>query len=156
MNRRAPTLTSCRASGAFTFIETLCILLVVSSGLLGILGLVKWGMTSAAKAQGRLTGLATAVAVANDPQPMRSIDWTYTPYAFDDTTSFEQSSSARGFLNGYWVERTETSKASDVIAAHGGQVYMRSALVRVEVFASLNGTVLASYQMRVVRQRGQP
>lgn len=140
----------------FTFIETLCVLLVVTAGLLGVLGLVQWGLGTASRAQGRMTGFATAVSVANDPQPMRALEWSYTPYAFDDATSFEVTSTARGFLNGYWVVRTEKSRASDVIASHNNKVYMRSALVTVEVSGSLNGAVLATYQTRIVRQRGEP
>lgn len=144
------------SSRGFTFIETLCVLLVVTTGLLGVLGLVKWGLGTAAKAQGRLTGFATALSVANDPQPLHALEWTYTPYNFDDAASFEVSSTGRGFLNGYWVVRTEKSRATDVVATHGGSVYMRSALVTVEVFGSLNGAVLATHQIRIVRQRGEP
>jgi Tfp pilus assembly protein PilV len=148
----------------FTFLEVLCILLVIVLGLAGVLALVNHGMGAAARARGASIGLATAVSIAKDARPLLDpnlqADWTYADYTagFDNTTS-TQSSSARGFINGFYVVRTETSAPQDVIArakAPATTVYMRSANVSVDVFETIGGALVASYTTRILRQRGTP
>ena len=147
-----------RGRGGFTFIEVTLLLLVITLGLLGVVGLVSYGMTLAAKSQGETTGLATAVSVADDPAPLLAKevagDWTYTPYGMDLTGAL--SSTAKGFINGFYVVRTETSGDADVVARDPGtgRVQVRSARVEVDVFATINGAVVASYATRIMRQRG--
>jgi hypothetical protein len=143
--------------GGFTFIETLACLLVVVFGLSAVLGLVMWGEHLAGDAQARSTAMLTAVTAAVDQQPMQTpvtqSAWTYAPYNFDGSNTM--SSTATGFLNGYWIVRSETTGDADVIARDPNThiVYARTASVRVDVYDSMSGTVQASYSTRLVRQR---
>jgi len=144
----------------FTFVEVLILLVVITIGLVGAIGLITYGTRLSSKAQGELIGMATAVSVAMDPQPRLPADtaanWTYTPYAFD--AGGIATSTATGFINGLYVQRTETSKdPQDIIArSPGGQVYARSALVEVTVYETIGGAEVASFTTRIVRQRETP
>lgn len=154
MTPRAP-----RPLAGFTFIEVLAILLVISFGLLGVVGLVLYGMNNAARSQGETTGMATAISVANDPAPLlgpeTSSDWRFTPYNMDGNGRL--SSTANGYINGYYVIRTEISDDADVAARDGaGRVQVRSARVEVDVYATIAGSVVASYTCRITRQRSGP
>lgn len=150
---------SLRGRLAFTFIEVLVILLVVGIGLMSAVGLIVWGNQLGSRSQGETIALATAIAVANDPlprlDPILISGWSYTAYDMDADSG---TSEARGYLNGVYVERTETSTASDIIArdAASGTVYARSAHVRVVVTEAIGGDELTTFSTRILRQRGQP
>jgi Tfp pilus assembly protein PilV len=145
----------------FTFLEVICILLVISIGLMGAIGLVYRGMVVAEQAQGNCTGMITAMIVANDPQPLLPANmqssWSYpAPYSFNDATH-NLSMTVNGFINGYYVNRTETTTPSDIIAVDAfGHVYTRSVCVAVDVYSTLGGALVSSYNTRLVRQRGVP
>lgn len=147
---------------AFTLIEVVCILLVITVGLVSVLGLVSYGMVLAARTQGAVTGMATAVTVATDPTPWLdpelAADWTYTTYDMDNQVpNATLTSLAEGYVNGYFVERTETSlNAVDIVAVSGATVFIRSASVSVEVYETLKGSRVASYTTQILRQRGTP
>lgn len=150
-----------RARTGFTFIEVLTILLVISVGLFGVVGLVAYGMRTASRAQGESIAMATAVSIADDPQPLldpaTAADWTYAPYDFDAAGDVE--SLATGYVNGLFVRRRESSTAADVAArasAAPRHVYARSALVEVTVSEAVGGREVASFTTRVTRQRGMP
>jgi hypothetical protein len=142
----------------FTFIEVICILLVVSLGLMAAVGLMSYGLQLAARSRGEQLGLPTAVSVAQDPTPLlaprNQPGWTYTPYPISSTGT--QVAIAHGVINGFWVERTETSTDDDIIASDAGVVYMRSAAVVVDVFDASAGQLVASFTTRIIRQRGSP
>jgi Tfp pilus assembly protein PilV len=146
------------ARAAFTFVEVICILLVVIMGVLGAVGLATYGMKISHRAQGQSTGLATAISVATDPQPLLdpvvAPNWTYTPYNLDSAVAV--TSTASGFINGYYVERTETSTPADIIAVEGATVHARSAQVSVDVWDTFKGALVASYNTRIIRQRTGP
>jgi Tfp pilus assembly protein PilV len=154
-----------RGREGFTFIEVICILLVISIGLMGAIGLVYRGLIVAEKAQGNCTGMVTAMVVANDAQPMLPADmqasWTYSSYNFNDLTN-TLSATSSGFVNGYYVTRVETTAPTDIIAVTPpsavppNTVYARSVSVAVDVYGTLGGTRISSFNTRVVRQRGQP
>jgi len=148
----------------FTFIEVICILLVIAVGLMGVLGLVAYGMSVANSAQNATTGMVTAISVAADPQPLldpsMASSWSYTPYSMNATNS-TQVSTAQGFVNGYYVVRTETSvdipgTYSDILAQDPTTmaVYVRSAAVTVNVYDTLAGNLVTTYTTRLVRQQG--
>jgi Tfp pilus assembly protein PilV len=144
---------------AFTFIEVLVILLVVGIGLMSAVGLIVYGNQLGSKAQGETIAMATAIAVANDPsprlEPILVSGWSYTPYDMNGLGTM--TSTARGYINGVYVERTETSLPADVIARDsGGDVFVRSAHVRVVVTEAINGEELTTFSTRIIRQRGQP
>lgn len=148
--------------GGFTFMEVLCMVLVVGVGMAGVVSLVIYGTSVASRVRGATLGMATAVSVAKDARPLladgMAADWSYTDYAatFDDLSS-EQTSLARGYINGFYVERRESSQPQDVIRTPGstGRVYVRSARVAVDVYEAVNGRRVASFATRILRQRGR-
>lgn len=148
-----------RRPSAFTLIEVLVILLVVTLGLAAAIGLIAYGARLSSKAQGEAIGMATAVTVAYDPLPRVATEmaagWSYTPYDFDGAATV--TSTATGFINGLYVVRTETSTAADVIArAADSHVYARSARVDVTVYETIQGAEITSFTTRIVRQRESP
>ena len=152
----------------FTFVEVLACLLVVGLGLASVVAMVYFGIVNAQKAQAGSTAMITAMSVAVDPNPYVSPDvassWVYsTPAHYNmDELSATVAETAQGYINGYLVTRSETSTPTDIIAsdvpAAGGSpvVYARSVLVKVDVYALLNGSIVASYNTRFVRQRNHP
>jgi hypothetical protein len=144
---------------AFTFVEVLIILLVITIGLLGVVGLVAFGTSLVTRVNGEITGLATAMSVANDPQPLLDAqlagEWTNSSYPIGAAGA--QTGVASGFINGFYVVRTETTAPEDVIATgRNGQIYARSVHVDVQVYDTFKGHVVASFATRLVRQKGTP
>jgi prepilin-type N-terminal cleavage/methylation domain-containing protein len=152
----------------FTFLEVLACLLVVGLGLASVVAMVYFGIVNSQKAQASSCALITAMSVAVDPTPYLSADvaptWTYSApahYNMDDTTD-PLSETAQGFINGFLVHRTETTGPADIIAqdispvSGATVVYARSVLVKVDVYAWLNGAIVASYNTRFIRQRSTP
>jgi len=138
---------------AFTLIEVLAIILIASVGILAATGVVVYAMYLAAQAQAQSTGMGTAMSIAADPQPLlrpdRASDWDasqWTRGSYDLTSGGAISCECRGYVNGYYVVRSESSAAADVIATG-----VRSALVTVQVYDRLKGRLLTSYTTRVMR-----
>jgi len=155
-----------RSRSGFTFVEVLACLLVVGLGLASVVAMVYFGIVNAQRAQSGSTAMITAMSVAIDPKPYVFNDvapsWTGSgPYSMDDTAN-ALSESTQGYVNGYFVHRSETTGPTDIIAtappsAGGAQVvYMRSVLVKVDVYTLLNGAIVASYNTRFIRQRNSP
>jgi hypothetical protein len=150
-----------RARAGFTFIEVICIVLVIAIGLMGAIGLVGRGLFVAAHAQGTCTGMVTAMVVANDGQPLLSTamqsSWTYGSYNFNNNTT-NLTATTTGFVNGYYVNRIETTTPADIIAQNTATniVYTRSVCVAVDVYDTLGGALVCSFNTRLVRQRGVP
>jgi Tfp pilus assembly protein PilV len=143
----------------FTLIEVLAILVIIGVGLFSVIALVSYGTRKAGITQVQAIAMATAVSVAYDPtprlDPVIAVDWIYTPY--DINASGNVTSTARGNINGTFVERIETSTDADVIArTAGGQVQARSARVDVTVWETYKGDELASFVTRIVRQAETP
>ena len=142
----------------FTFVELLCVLLVIAVGMAGAIGLVNYGMTVAIRARAVAIGLATAVSVAKDPSlVLEGIDGAYIPYDFNDAISPSLQTTANGYLNGFYVVAVETSTPSDIVATGiNNRVYVRTARVEVNVYEAVRGKPVASFVTRNVRQRGTP
>lgn len=140
----------------FTMFEVLAMLLVVSVGLLAVVGLFIHANRVAAKAEGGMTGMATALSVAydsrpyfRDPQLAAQAGWTAAPPLSTSPYAY----TAKGFVNGFYVERSESSAAADILAVSGGSVDARSVRVDVDVYEALGGARVASFSTRLVRQR---
>lgn len=123
------------AGSAFTLIEVLASVLVLGLGLLSAVGLLLYGLQLAKLSMGRATGIATAMSVAIDPTPILPDDplWTVT---VPGTTT--------GYLNSYWVERRE---GAETVVAPG----ITAADVQVDVYETLKGRLVASYNQRLIR-----
>jgi hypothetical protein len=148
-----------RSRCAFTFIEVLCLLLVLGVGMAGVIGIVMYGMGIASEARGASLGMPTAVSVARDPEPLFDPvvagDWSTSSY--DLSSRSPCTSETKGHVNGFYVVRTETSLPEDIVTTGAnGTVYVRSARVDVDVFETLRGALVASFTTRIVRQRGRP
>lgn len=184
---------------AFTLVEVLAGLLLLSLGVMAVIGVVLHGLRSAAQAQADATAWGTALSVLKDPMPLggtfdpqtqRFVPWTWStsgatwtasdgsalpvweavtwPLSAGDISNGSMSNPAplsgvgtlapgcaRGWINGYYVERREQSPASDRLSAT-----LRMVEVRVDVFHAQYTTSdqrpLASAVDRVVRNGGLP
>ncbi len=143
---------------AFTLIETLAVLLVVSIGLAAAIGLFGTALRVSVLAQGRSTAMATAMSVAVDPTPLLdpdlASDWTQvSTYAMDASSGTAEE---HGYINGFWVVRRESTASSDVLATDAGVVHARLVSVDVDVSEVTGGRILASFTTSFVRTRNQP
>lgn len=120
---------------AFTLIEVLASLIVLTLGLASAIGLVLYGAQVLKQSLGRSTGMATAMTVAIDTDFLHKADGAWTT----------SGGVSKGYLNGYWCERQET----DVRVLAPG---VQSAAVHVDVFETAKGRCVASYSERIVRQ----
>jgi hypothetical protein len=134
MNERAGPRGS---RGAFTFIEVLACLLVLSLGIASAVGMVMYGVLLATRAQGRATGMATALTVAADATPLlpAGANWTGGPGREE----------ARGYINGFYVVRRETLGDGPAPGFH-------SDTVTVDVYDTFKGAPVTSYTTRLLRQ----
>lgn len=184
---------------AFTLVEVLAGLLLLSLGVVAVIGVIMHGLRSAAQAQADATAWGTAISVLKDPLPQggtydpatqRLVPWAWTttgatwtasngsalpvweavtwPITAGDISNGDMSDPApltgvgtlspgcaRGWINGYYVERREQSPASARLSEH-----LRVVEVRVDVFHAQYATPdrrpLATAVDRVVRNGGLP
>jgi prepilin-type N-terminal cleavage/methylation domain-containing protein len=125
------------ARSGFTFIEVLACLLVLSLGIASAVGMVMYGVVLATRAQGRATGMATALTVAVDPAPLLPKGSTWSGGGGREE--------ARGYINGYYVIRHETLGDGPAPGFH-------SNTVTVDVYDTFKGSPVTSYTTRVLRQ----
>jgi hypothetical protein len=123
----------------FTFVEILACLLVLGLGVTAAVGMVMYGVFLAARAQGKATGMATALSVAVDPTPLLPPNATWSGHA--------GSGEADGYINNFYVIRHETS-SNDIALPAGFQ----ASVVTVDVFDAFKGRPVASYTTRALRQ----
>jgi Tfp pilus assembly protein PilV len=124
---------------AFTFVETLACLMVVTFGVMAAIGVILSGINRTSEAQATATGLATAMSAAYDADQSLADAGVWTSSG---------SGTATGYINGYYVKRTETatSSALDIPTAS-----TTSHLVEVEVYDQRNGRPVASFTTRILR-----
>ena len=121
---------------AFTMIEVLASVFILSVGLCSAIGLMLYGLQLAKISMARATALATAMSVAVDATPLQPTDPLWS-VSVPGTTA--------GYLNGYYVKRIE--KGSIAIAPK-----ITAADVSVDVYETFRGRLVASYNQRVVRE----
>lgn len=187
---------------AFTLVEVIAGVLLFSMGMMAIVGVIIFGLRSAARAQSEATAWATAYSVLKDPKPMlgstdratgslqlwawsRSGDtwtaadesgqpaWSWTTWSVgtakdvlvpdmrdpiaNNPAVFPSAAApitgcARGWINGYYVERREQSRASDRISDLTRIVEVRVDVYWASIGSSADGRPLASLVDRIVRQ----
>ena len=100
---------------AFTLLEIVATLLLLAFGLVAVIGLVQYANRLSAESQTRATALATAQTVLLDPEPSGLVaddgsdsngDGWYLDGAFSSWPF-----TVRGYINGYYVDRTEDAGA---------------------------------------------
>ena len=142
---------------AFTLIEVLATLLVLGLGMAAAVGLFTYGLKLSIEAQARATAQATAATVAIDANPLLDPDliseWTVGTYDFDANDS---SALSQGIINGWFVQRRESTTAADIVAKDGPKVFLRSVHVEVDVFDTRGSRLVASLSSRFLRQRNGP
>ena len=119
---------------AFTLIEVLASVLILTLGLTSACALILYGFHHVRSAHGRSIGMATAMTVLIDSTPLRT-DPTLTP----------AGPTSSGYLNGLWVVRSESD---GVFIAIG----LIAVTVTVDVFETTNGECFASTTRRLIRR----
>jgi Tfp pilus assembly protein PilV len=127
-----------RRSHGFTMIEVLASVLILMVGMLAVVGMVAFAIKQASRAQSASTAMATAMTVVDDVNPLLAADWT----SFGSTT--------QGYLNGYYVRRTENSIGSSADLATNG---LLSIAIQVDVYESFEGALVASLSTRRLARR---
>lgn len=142
---------------AFTLFEVLATLLLLAVGVTSIIGMVRYGTRISTEAQMRSTALLVAQTVAVDPTPggltadvgdadgdgWRLVTGTLAApavgsYAFD----------VQGFVDGFYLQRSETSDAGDIIDGGGA----RWAHITVDVYAGDDDIHLTTIRQRLLRR----
>ena len=125
-----------RTAGGFTLVEVMASLLVILVGMLAVIGMVSFAIAQANRSQAACTAMATALSVVDDPLPLGTLDWNHAvaPLAGGSAVT-------TGFINGYFVRRTETS---DGLVAEG----LASVAISVDVFEANGGVLVASTSTR--------
>ena len=132
---------SCRRR-AFTFVEILACLIVLVLGVTAAVSMVMYGVLLAARAQGKATGMATAMSIAADATPLLPENSTWN--------GSKGSGEASGYINNYYVVRHEVA-TNDMVLPTG----FVSSVVTVDVYDTFQGHAITSYSTRVLRQNVQ-
>jgi prepilin-type N-terminal cleavage/methylation domain-containing protein len=127
-----------RPRRGFTLVELLAATLVLSLGIATAVTVVLYGMRLTQTANGRNTGLPTAMSVAVDQSPIvgAGSSWTVAGY------------NASGWINSYYVTRTETIEAVQPTLPNG----ISAATVTVTVSTTQGGPVVCTYSQRILRE----
>jgi hypothetical protein len=143
-----------RTRAAFTLIEVLTVLLVLTLGVGSVLGVLSMANRYTAKAIGRFSGLSTATTLLYDHAPLGltpdANDADNDGWSGDGAFSWNSDYTlrSRGYLNGYWCVREETSTAADLVAPG-----RRWAWVTVDVYFGVGGAHITRQQERILRAR---
>jgi hypothetical protein len=121
-------------AAGMTLIEVVASLLLLVVGGLAVLGLILYGITLANQAQESATGMETARTVLADPEPIGLKDRTVS------------GNTISGYLNGYFVRRTE--EPDPPVTATNNALQMVT--VTAEVFRAGQGTKVAFLRERQV------
>lgn len=125
-----------------TLVEVVSCLLLLSFGILSVLGLVVYGNSLAERAQSDATAMATATTILHDPDPATMTYRTETGPADSRTVT--------GYLNGYFVRRTEAA-AEPLSSANGLRIASRT--VTVELYLGVQGTPVITYRQRLLEHQ---
>ncbi len=127
-----------RPDRAFTLIEVMASVLVLTFALTAACAMILYGLQLARSTHGMSLGMSTALAVFEDPSPMKT-----------DPTFTSSGGTASGYLNGLWVERRE----SDETPLEGPLGTTVAVTVHVDVRDGADGTMYASITGRLIRRK---
>jgi hypothetical protein len=139
----------------FTLLEILASLLLAVMGVAAVIGMMRYATRLGVTAQLRMTAVATAETVLNDPIPAgRTADpgdadkdgW-YGSGTLAVTAAATYDFSVYGWIDGYYVVRQESSNAVDRIDDAS-----RWSTVTVHVYAGQEDEHLTSIRRRVLRR----
>lgn len=141
---------------AFTLLEVVATLLLVAIGVTAVLGMSRLAVRWSGEAMASATGTATALAVLVDARPGgRTADasdgdgdkWGLSSGTLAVPASGAYAFTVAGIVNSYYVRRTESSVASDLIDGHS-----RYATVNVDVFWGIEGRYVTGLKRRIIRR----
>lgn len=150
----SPVMRNAGRRRGFTLFEVLALLLVVSVGMLSVLGLFVHANRLASRLEGTMTGMSTAMSLACASRPYFRDAQLAAQTGFTTPPSLSASPYAftcQGYVNGFYVTRQETSDAADILATSAGAVTARSVRVDVDVYEAMGGAKVASFATRLVR-----
>jgi hypothetical protein len=119
------------AHSAYTLLDVLASLLVLSMALAGAIALIGYGLKLTSRLQSESLGWVTAHTIASDPDPPGTLDWTATPTL------------AKGYLNGFYCTRETIS--TDVVAGK-----LKAQTVKVTVYETMGGGTVAAVLSRAL------
>lgn len=114
----------------FTLIEVLAMLLVLTVGMVGALGLLSFGIRTARESQLQAIGYPTARSLLFDVHPPHQPRW------FNVSPTLSE-----GYVNGVWARRT----VEDVVI-RGGLTF---ATVTVQVYSTISGDPVITLRERL-------
>ena len=131
----------------FTLVEIIATMMLLAFGLVAVIGMVQYAARLSAESQTRATALITAQSVLADPEPGGlsaddSVDSDGDDWMLDGSFS-DASFVVRGFINGYYVHRTEERDALVDNRHH-------MAWVTVQLFS--NGQKVVHLKRRMLRR----
>ncbi len=132
---------------AFTFVEVLACLLVVSLGLAAAVSLTIYCLFISQRAQAKATGMSTALSLAIDPAPL--LHQNASNAATWQAAGLDGIGKTTGWINGYFVVRVETA---GTVPCAG----FTSDPVSVDVYDGVRGNIVASYTTRIMKQDFSP
>lgn len=143
-----------RPDRAFTLLEVLATLLILVLGMLSTVALVRFGVRVAQRSQIQATGMVTAQTVLIDRSPDSrapgAADWAVSSASGTPGPGAAYSETIQGRVNGYFVRRSESSTAADVVDSRS-----RWVSVEVEVWTGEDGEHVTALKARQLR-RWQP
>lgn len=140
----------------FSLVEIVATLLVVMLGLAAVLGMARLGLRWSGEAIAVATGMSTAQTALVDAQPggltadasdADQDGWRIANGSLSIPATGAYSFAVEGVLNGFYVRRSESSSATDILDAHG-----RAADVSVDVFWGQEGRYVTGLKQRIVRR----
>lgn len=141
---------------AFTLFEVLATLLLLAIGVTSIIGMVRYGTRISTEAQMRSTALLVAGTVAVDPTPggltadagdADGDGWSLVSGTLASPGGGSYAFSVQGFVDGFYVQRSETSAAGDVVDGAA-----RWAHITVDVYAGGDDIHLTTVRQRLLRR----
>lgn len=133
------------ASCGMTLVEVMSCLLLLSFGILSVLGLVVYGNSLAEQAQSDATAMATATTVLYDGNPPTMTYRSELPLGPADNKT------VTGYLNGYFIRRTEA--APEPLSSSATGLAMTSRTVTVELYLGVQGTPVMTYRQRLLEHQ---
>lgn len=140
----------------FTLLEVLATLLLLAVGVTSIIGMVRYGTRVSSEAQMRATALIVADTVTVDPTPGRLTadsgdadddGWRLGSGSLAAPASGSYAFTVQGYLNSFYVRRTEISEVGDIIDR--GQRWAR---ITVDVYAGSEDRHLTTVRQRLLRR----
>lgn len=145
---------------AFTLLEVLATLLLLTLGVTAILAMMRYGTSVSIDAQVRTTALLVAETLTVDPTPgdltadLGDADgdgWMLASGTLAAPAAGSYEFAVEGYLNGFYLRRVEASTPSQIV-----DPTQRWATITVDVYAADDGAYVTTTKQRMLRQTRAP